>query len=374
MKLHIERISVSRARAYQQCELYYDAIYNQGYKAKSDPLTFGTIIHEALERYHQDPSKDILDLFDDAWVKHNCTNLDYYKEGREMLNEYLIEPSYHENPIARDANGKPMIEKYFKFPLDKKGKVIASGVIDRIDHISNDTCEIIDYKTSRVPHTREEMEKDEQLSMYNLALPYVAPQYENAKLSLIFLRFKKLTTERTQEELEYVRDFYINLFHQIRLNDDPQPRLNPYCGWCPIKNKGCPLYKELTQEEKLLFGDVPDAPKVIHDQLEDVKTKIKILEGRRSDLEDALKNLITGAGKDYIELGAKKVYLRSRTRSFYPYDAVKEALGEAKAESIVSVPKTEVDRLIRNNESAKEYLESRKVEYYTKPQLYTEEL
>lgn len=340
---------------------------------EADHLVFGTIIHEVLERYHRDPTKDIIEIFNEVWIKYPCTNLDYYREGNEMLKEYLIEPSYHENPIARDSKGELLLERYFKFPLDKKGKVIASGVIDRIDHIDSTTCEIIDYKTSRMPYTKEELDKDEQLSLYALALPYVAPQYEKAKLSVIFLRFKKLTTERTPEELELVRDFYINLFHQIRLNDNPQPKLNPYCGWCPIRNKGCPLYKELTQDEKLLLGDVPDAPRQLVEQLDSVKAKIKILEDRRYELEEALKNLIQGAGSDYIEMGSKKVYLKPRSRSFYPFEAVKEVLGEAKAESLASISKAEVDKLIRRNESAKEYLEAKKIEYYTKPQLVIEE-
>ena len=369
-KLEIDRISTSRAKSYAQCELQYDASYNKGLRQEGEHLSFGTIIHETLENFHADPTQDILELFDKSWTKSSLTNLEYYKDGRLMLNEYLDEPSYHANPIAKDSEGKLCLEKYFRIPLDKKGEVIGSGVIDRIDYINANTCEVIDYKTSRLPHTRGEMEEDLQLSFYNLAINEMYPQYDNVFLSLLFTRHKKLTTTRAPQDLEIVRDYLVNVFYQIKYNDDPQPRLNKYCGYCSIKGD-CPLYKNLTQEQRLLFGDIPDSEKLIWEELENTKTKAKILTDRRYELENALKTQLKEADAEGVIIGGKKLYLSPQTRSFYTYDAVSKALGEQKAQELASMPKTTVDKIAKGNREARNYLDQNKVEYFQEPQIKT---
>lgn len=331
------------------------------------------MIHKTLEDYHRDPSQDILELFDRAWIESNITNLDYYRDGRKMLREYLLTDAYHMYPVAKGRDGEPLLETYFRIPLDEQGDVLVSGVIDRIDKISEDTVRIIDYKTGFVPKTRDELETDEQLTIYNLAVNHLYPEWQNVRLALLFTRYGLLETTRTAEEIEAVRHLFINTYYQIKLNDDPQPQLNSYCGYCPIKHK-CPEYQKLTKEELVLMGDFPDAPNLLLDELESVKVKTKILNDRRKEIESTLSSLIEGADGGYVVAGNKKIKLAPKRRSFYPYKEVRKILGEETVAQIANLSKRDVEKLVKNDEDTKKQLEETLVTYYTKPSLKVEDI
>lgn len=370
----IERISVSRAKAYEQCPAYHDAIYNKKLDQKGDHLYFGSIIHEVLEKWHKNPKKDIMKLYDEIWITYPLSDLDFYREGREMLEEYLSNPDYHEYEIARDSKGELLLERYFRFPLDDEGKVIASGVIDRINHIDDETCEIVDYKTNRMPYTREELEKDQQATLYALAtLKEVAPQYKNFIIAFYFLRFGKLSTTRTLEDLEDFRHYFINLYYQISFDTDPKPKLNPYCNYCPIKST-CELYTNLTRDEKLLLGEFPGKEEEILVQLEEIKNKERIIKARRDELESALRNILNTRPDTGIVVGNKQVTLKAKKRAGYSYELVKNLLGQAEAESLASITKSDVDKRIKGNKELQKLFDEGKYEYYTKPSIEITEL
>ncbi len=312
-------------------------------------------------------------MFDRAWINSKITDLDYYCDGREMLPEYVKTEAYHNYPIATGEDGEPLLETYFRIPLDRKGDVIVSGVIDRIDRVSEDTVRIVDYKTGFLPKTQDEIDKDEQLTIYNLAVNHLYPEWENVRLSLLFLRHGMFETTRSHDEIEAVRHLFINTFYQIKLNDNPQPRLNLYCGYCPIRRE-CPEYKNLTKDELILVGDFPDAAGLLWDELEDVKTKIKILNTHKRAIEDALNTQIKGADRGYIITGNKKIKLVPQQRSFYPYKAVREILGEEKVAGIANLSKKDVESLVKENEEAREALDHTLVTYYINPSLKVEDV
>ncbi len=371
----IERISISRARAYEQCPLYYDAIYNKNKEQRGDHLYFGSIIHKVLELYHRNPQKDIMDIYDEVWVQYPLTDLGFYKDGREMLNDYLIEPAYHVNPVAKDADGVLLLEKFFRIPLDDNGDIIASGVIDRIDHIDSDTCEIIDYKTSRMPYTREELENDTQATLYTLAaMQDIAPQYKNYKISFFFLRYGKFSTQRTVEDIENFRHYLINLYYQILFDTEYEPKLNTYCNYCPIKNSECELYKNLTRDEKLLLGEFPGSESEILKQLDDVKNKERAIRARRDELENSLKTILETKPEEGIIIDNKRVYLQPRRQSSYSYELVAELLGENVARSMANITKGNVDKKIRGNKELMDLFDQRKTEYYTRPSIRIQEV
>lgn len=372
--MKIERISVSRLRAYEQCPLYYDAVYNQGLSTSKEYLTFGVIVHEALEEYHKGTSDDLLELFNQAWRKYDLTNFSYYQDGLDLLRAYMMMPESDKSTVLVDDEGAPFLERYFNIALDESGDVIASGVIDRVNKINESAIEVLDYKTSRQPHSKEEMEKDLQLSIYNIAVNKLLPEYKEVRLSLLFLRHEeKLTTQRTDIELEDARQYFINMYYQILFNDNPQPKLNLYCAGCPIKNE-CSEYKNLTQNERLFLGEVPELLADVWAQLEDVKVKQKIINDRRSELEKIIENHLRVVDENHIVVGDKKIYLAGQKRSFYPYRVVEKALGAAKAKQLANVAKSKVDAAAVGNEKAIEILQRGKVTYFTSPSIQSSSL
>ncbi len=371
----LERISVSRAKAYQQCPLYHDAVYNKKMGQKGDHLHFGTIIHKVLELYHKNPNRDIMKIYDEVWVQHPLTDLDFYRDGQRMLSDYISNPVYHQNRIATDSNGELLIEKYFRIPLDEDGQVIASGIIDRIDHIDEETCEVIDYKTSRLPYTKQELETDIQATLYTLAtMQKIAPHYKNYKISFFFLRYGKFTTERTAEEIEDFRHFFINLYYQMLFDTEPEPKLNQYCNYCPIRNSGCNLYKNLTRDEKLLLGEFPGKEDEIVKQLEEIKDKERIIRARRSELETSLENILRTRPESGITVGNKHITLTPQSRSSYSYELVERLLGETEAKSLANISKGRVDKMIKGNEELQRLFDEGKTEYFIKPRIDVKEI
>lgn len=349
--------------------MYYDAVYNRGIRTEAPHLIFGTIVHEVLERWHKDPTQDILELYDKVWVENSLTDLSYYKEGREMIENYKNTPEWSEGTVLEDKDGL-YLERYFRFPIDKKGEVVISGIIDRVDKLDDNTIEIIDYKTSRMPYTPDELAEDIQMSMYNIAANEILPEYENVKLSVLFLRYNKLTTDRTPEELEYVRSYLINTFYQIKYNEKPKPTLNRYCAMCPIKHQ-CDEWLDLTKEEKIALGYIPGDAEItaIWDELENIKVKQKILDDRRKEIEEALKTHLRHSDKEEIIIGNKVVKMVPQRRTFYPYDKVAEIIGEKEAAKMASISNRKVESAVKGDKKKQEQLAKAAVHYYTEPSL-----
>ena len=351
-------------------------MYVRGLQQEAPHLTLGTIIHSVLERYHKGHSKDLMWLLDTEWQMTDLVSLELYREARDMMDRYAFDEAiYGRSNVAHDKDG-PIVERYFRFPVDDNGEVILSGIIDRIDEIDDTRAEVIDYKTNRQPFTREELDNNIQASIYLMALKKLWPQYyESDKVSFIFLRgFGKLSTTRTDEDLELAKHFVINTFYQIKNTDEPKPKLNKYCTWCPIK-KECPAFTALTKDERALLGDIDTDGDIANmiDSLENVKIKQKILDDVRQEIETALKNHIEVMDKDHLLINGKKVYMSGQKRSFYPYDAVERIIGP-QAKSLASISNEKVEKAVANDKEKLSLLEKVKVTYYTRPSLKIEDV
>jgi hypothetical protein len=126
---------------------------------------------------------------------------------------------------------------------------ILTGIIDRIDKSANeDIYEIIDYKTSRRMPAQDILDKDLQMSIYHLGILRRWPHLKskNVKLSLYFLKHgEKITTSRSQENLEKTKNFVIDIIKEIknRIGKNDFPAFpSPLCGWCGYKPM-CPMWK-----------------------------------------------------------------------------------------------------------------------------------
>ena len=136
----------------------------------------------------------------------------FYKKGEE----YLI--GYFKNEFNKKVIPE-LLEHKFNLNLFKDLKV--GGTIDRVDRISKNELEVIDYKTGATIPSQKEVDKDLQLSIYALA---VSDMYkvkpEDIKLSLYYLDIQeKISTTRSLKDLQEVRDKIYEFKQKIESSD-----------------------------------------------------------------------------------------------------------------------------------------------------------
>ena len=219
--LKIDYLSVSQIETFKDCPLHYKLQYIYKLpKTSSASISFGISIHNTLKEFFDTTAgatkKDILNLYKKNWIEEGYINKkhkqEFYKEGEDYLIEFL-EKGYNKK-IKTLAT-----EQKFIIPLDKTLKI--GGTIDRVDDLSGGRFEVIDYKTGANVPTQKEVDKDLQLSFYALAasnLYKVKP--EDIKLSLYYFKEqKKITTQRTEKDLEKVKEEILKIRDEIEKSD-----------------------------------------------------------------------------------------------------------------------------------------------------------
>ena len=216
-------LSVSQIETFDTCPLHYKLKYI--YKLptpKTASISFGISIHETLKKFYETSKetkvseKDLLNLYKESFINEGFENKKhkdmFYKKGEE----YLV--GYYKNEFNKKIIPE-LLEHKFNLNLFKDLKV--GGTIDRVDRISENELEVIDYKTGATIPTQKDVDKDLQLSIYALA---VSDMYkikpENIKLSLYYLdNQEKVSTTRTLKDLQEVRDKVYEYKQKIESSD-----------------------------------------------------------------------------------------------------------------------------------------------------------
>jgi DNA helicase-2/ATP-dependent DNA helicase PcrA len=232
-EFHIDYLSFSQIDTFRLCPLHYKLSYI--YKVPVPPsasLSFGTSIHETLKEFYQQvksgvkPSEKVLfEILEGKWLKEGFTSKShekkFFEKGKLYLTGFLKE-GYDPEVIPR------LLEQRFTLPLpykDKERPLKIGGVMDRVDMLSDNSIEIVDYKTGATIPTQKEVDKNLQLTFYALAATTLREEYfnkqpEEVKLSLYFLDTQeKLTTKRTKEQLSTAIDEIYKVRKEIETSD-----------------------------------------------------------------------------------------------------------------------------------------------------------
>lgn len=298
---------------YDYCEMQYFMTYVLGYYSDSGKKAeLGTIVHKTLEvlaglkksaqestarqkyievdddaidKYRIDKKYLLTDeIVDDileksfasytSKSKHEWTKSDL-KECHKLVWNTLKFNNGQFDPRVRDIiDPEPHFdiaidEDWAKFTYEINGKMVEGrlaikGTIDLVTKVSDDTIEVVDWKTGRRLDwaTGEEkdslkLSKDAQLLLYNYAISKLYPQYKQAIMTIFFIKdggpFSLCFDKNDQEKfLKMLK----SRFEQIKLNNTPKPvdpsrsnwKCSKLCHFCknnwPGSNKNMCIYIE----------------------------------------------------------------------------------------------------------------------------------
>jgi len=176
-------------------------------ETKSDALEFGSVIHLVMAEIYQNRMvgielsiKEIQESFEKHWTKtaKDREDIQYAEgksfetillEGKELLSTY-----YHKRP--NDNFQVIAIEEPFSFTLDNCEMSII-GAIDLMEEDSSGTLIITDFKTSSRAYSLDEVDRNFQLTLYQLAVKSMG--YSDREILLRFDCFIKTKTPKFEQ-------------------------------------------------------------------------------------------------------------------------------------------------------------------------------
>ena len=224
-------------------------------------LQFGTIIHSVIEQFWKSNTrtkKFLIDTFEKEIVSSGFNDSGYITCGYDIF-EYFFDYLKHKAPKRK------MLHSELSFNVNILG-VPLHGTIDAIFYHGDGIYEIEDYKTSNYVKTREEVDEDIQLSMYDYVFNNNAMKeywFNGIKpkgiiLTLHFVKHGKIVqTERTKYSRVMFGNFIKLIYKQMCTLPDSKmkPNLNKFCTYCDICSE-CPLYNNIIDDNyKPVDGD-----------------------------------------------------------------------------------------------------------------------
>ncbi len=326
-------LSKSSLETFKQCGLKFNNRYVEkilGLQALQDKQAalFGTLIHEVLEKYFGNDKKgSLLSLYQEAFKNSEINSQDFYILGEQLLKHYA-ETSDNGNKVLG-------VEVEFKYFLDNG--VPIKGIIDRIDEISEEEIEIIDYKTGySTPLTPKQLETDLQLGMYNLAANNLFPKYKRVKLSLYYLHYGKISCYMSDTMLESLKGYLSVMYDKIQKGlGDPSlltPTVNSFCSFCDYKAT-CTAFQETVKSSTELATIPKEYAGLIANEtglMIDVEkldlfremliNKQKLLKKVQGQTEDFIKNYIEKNGNSNRQAKIGNTYFSLASKKYTLYD------------------------------------------------------
>jgi hypothetical protein len=240
------------------------------------------------------------------------------------------------------------VEKEFEI---KAGPFPVCGFIDRVDSVDDETITVIDYKTNRVLFTREEVDTNLQLSLYQIVAHKLWPWARKVKLTFHMLRHGiSMETERTPEQLEAALAYMETLGRMTEETETYEPRLNTNCIYCDHQAQ-CPAYAEaLKGKQHFICKDTADLEAVAKER-EEVSQIAKVAYARKKALEGVLKTHLKE--RDELVLGGMRYTMFNTAKVVYPLASAFEVLEQAGLarelllERIASVDNKALEKLLK---------------------------
>ena len=259
--------SNSRLGSFEKCPLQYRYRYIDRIKRDVFGIEafMGNRVHEALEflytevgRKHTPKVGAVVAHYHERWaaeyhpekvriVRGHLHAEDYRLEGENCVRYFYDE----ETPF--DQAETLGLEAKFQFALDPNGRYAVMGFIDRLARTGPGVYEVHDYKTGASRPSDEDLRRDRQLSLYQMAVKDKYPDATEVRLVWHYLQLREnRVSSRTEAELEAHRKQAIRLIDTIEAARDYPARESALCRWCEYRDI-CP-----TQQGKIAMEKAAD--------------------------------------------------------------------------------------------------------------------
>jgi putative RecB family exonuclease len=249
--------SHSRLSSFENCPKQFQFRYVLKIPSETEGIEafVGKRVHEILERLYEfvdqgriPPLEKVVERFHTIFDEHyDSQRVRIVKEGLDVnfyreLGVRCIH-NYYRRHYPFDANETLGIEERVLFELDPAGEYKMQGIIDRIARARDGTVEIIDYKTGQWVPGQKRLDEDRQLALYQLGLRKVYGPDQPMRLVWHYVaRGVTVTSERTPEQLDAMRQQTILRIDEIVRETAYEPKKSKLCSWCEYRGI-CPLFK-----------------------------------------------------------------------------------------------------------------------------------
>jgi len=280
-------LSYTQISLYQSCPLQYKLQYIDGLKPKDKwYFSFGSTLHLCAQYFFKvrvppPPSlEELLHFYEGNWISEGYESAEeeakYKTYGREILSKFWeIHSAGFKIPVA--------VERIFY--IDIEG-IKLRGFMDRVDKLESGGLSIVDYKSNQGLFTQDDLEKNLQLTLYQLAAEQTW-HLPVERLTLYHLRSNTPCScaARDETRLEEARHLVLAVAKNIAEEHFPAIE-NQYCP-CDFAEH-CPYYRqqiEPPKETDILQGLAVDEAvehyvslqgqiKELESQLEEIKQMI----------------------------------------------------------------------------------------------------
>lgn len=177
--------------------------------------------------------EQVLDILKESWID------DWY-ESKQQKQEYFNKAKEAIKLFYKELKKNPpdvlFLEKGFNLKLTEEGIIYPiKGFIDRVDILSDNTAEVIDYKTGSA---KDKLTFDEkiQLILYQIALEEVFNQ-KVSKLTFYYVdENKKLSFEANEKDIEKTKSIIKEAIAQIKVSNFPAHPSQFVCKYCDFNS------------------------------------------------------------------------------------------------------------------------------------------
>lgn len=372
MKLPKNSIGVSDLKDWQECPRRM-SFQMQRHEAGEDPpeaavnpnVRYGKAIHDAIEHVEKtdctnEEAVQYLMSNGHRWldpevIQEIKEDLDIYREReplgvRTVMAEGEIRVPLLVHPVDDGTGNKVPTQIYYRAKIDRLYESLARPGVFYMR----------DYKSSRWPRTKKEIDEDKQMSSYDWSVREFFPEIEELWITYDQLKYGEIETSRNDNDRQWIVEWL--RMAVIAVLDDEEygpdgllvPEFNNWCPYCPIA-MSCAVVPKLTRYAQAEIAKLAPSEKsgrstivqldedlfdVYVDQLEDVSTAKAVLERFEKAIKARLMEL------PLHEREAYGYTLRSRNVDVFSNEALAAAhrlLGD-KFYEVATVSKTALER------------------------------
>ena len=236
-------LSYTQISLYQSCPLCYKLRYIDGLKPKDKwYFSFGSTLHLCAQYFFKvkvpPPPllEELLQFYEENWISEGYDSAEeeakYKTYGREILSKFWeIHNADFRMPVA--------VERMFY--VDVEG-IKLRGFLDRVDKLDSGGLSVVDYKTNQALFTQDDLEKNLQLTLYQLAAEQTW-HLPVERLTLYHLRSNTPCScaARNEAQLEEAKHLVLEVAEDIVERKFPATE-NQYCP-CDFAEH-CPYYRQ----------------------------------------------------------------------------------------------------------------------------------